>query len=328
VSSIKSLSEFDLIRRFFTHRTPRTLLGVGDDAALVRVGSGMELAVSADMLLEGRHFLPRADAARLGHKSLAVNLSDMAAMGAQPRWATLALSIPRADAAWLGAFAGGFMALARRHRVDLIGGDTTRGPLTICVQIMGEVPKGKALRRDGAKVGDDVWISGQLGGAALALAALKRRVAVPAWERRALEERLHAPTPRVALGIALRGIARSAIDISDGLLADLGHICERSRVGATLHWETLPATPFVRSVAQKSDIAARALLTGGDDYELCFTAPRRRRYDVLAAAKRARTEVMVVGSIAQRTRAGPPVQVLDSIGKPLKIRAKGYDHFG
>jgi len=325
---MKMLSEFDVIQRFFTHRSPGTALGVGDDAALVRVGARMELAISADMLVEGRHFFAGADAALLGHKSLAVNLSDMAAMGAKPRWATLALALPKADARWLGAFSRGFMALAHRHRVDLIGGDTTRGPLTICVQIMGEVPAGKALRRDGAKTGDDIWVSGRLGGAALALAAMKRRVQWPARAMPALAARLHAPTPRIALGMAVRGIASSAIDISDGVLADLGHLCERSRVNATLQWEALPATPFVRSQAQKSDVAARALLTGGDDYELCFTAPRRKRYAVLAAAKRARTEVMVVGCITRRTRAESPVKMVDSVGKPMKLRAKGYDHFG
>jgi len=324
---VTRLSEFEVIRRFFTHRTPGTALGVGDDAALVRVGAGMELAISADMLVEGRHFLPRADPALLGHKSLAVNLSDMAAMGAKPRWATLALSLPQPNASWIAPFARGFMALARKHRVDLIGGDTTRGPLTICVQIMGEVPRGKALRRDGAKAGDDVWVSGRLGSAALALAALQRRAHIAPRELRVLEERLHAPTPRVALGIELRGIARSAIDISDGLLGDLGHICERSRVSAFLEWEALPATPFVRSQAQKIDVAARALLTGGDDYELCFTAPSHKRSAVLAAAKRTCTEVMLVGRVVPHTRS-MRVQVLDSVGKPMKVRSKGYDHFG
>ncbi len=321
------LSEFEVIQRFFTHLSPGTALGVGDDAALVRVSAGMELAVSADMLVEGRHFLPRANAALLGHKSLAVNLSDMAAMGAKPRWATLALSLPQANPTWLGAFANGFMGLARKHRVDLIGGDTTRGPLTICVQIMGEVPRGKALRRDGAKAGDDVWVSGRLGGAALALAALQRRARIAPRDLRLLEERLHAPTPRVALGIALRGIARSAIDISDGLYADLGHICDRSRVSAVLEWEALPATPFVRAQAEKIELAARALLTGGDDYELCFTAASQKRSAVLAAAKRARTEVMLVGRIVPRVRS-VPVRVLDSVGKPMRVHTRGYDHFG
>jgi thiamine-monophosphate kinase len=323
-----TLSEFDVIRRFFTHRAAGAALGVGDDAALLRLRAGMELAVSADMLIENRHFLAGADPALLGHKALAVNLSDMAAMGATPRWATLALALPKVDVRWLGAFAGGFMKLARRHRVDLVGGDTTRGPLSMCVQIMGEVPEGRALRRDGAKVGDEIWVSGLLGSAALGLAAINGRVRVPPRERAALEQRLHAPQPRIALGIALRGIARSAIDISDGLLADLGHICERSGVAAVLNWEALPATPFVRSMAQQTDVAARAILAGGDDYELCFTAPRTRRSDVIAAAERARTNVMVVGRIVPRARRAPHIQVLDSIGKPMRLRWRGYDHFG
>lgn len=322
-----SLSEFELIARFFTHKTPGATLGVGDDAALVRPAKGMELAISADMLVEGRHFLPRANPALLGHKALAVNLSDMAAMGARPRWATLALALPRVDARWLAAFAGGFMKLARAHRVDLVGGDTTRGPLTICVQIMGQVPLGRALRRDTAKPGDDVWVSGELGAAALAVAAGEGGVKVDRRALRVLEQRLHAPTPRVALGLALCGVARSAIDISDGLLADLGHICERSGVGAVIEWEALPATPFVRAQAQRSEAAVRALLAGGDDYELCFTAPRRRRPDVLAAARRARTGIMLIGQITKRERGKPLVQVLDSVGKPFAVRWKGYDHF-
>jgi thiamine-monophosphate kinase len=184
------------------------------------------------------------------------------------------------------------------------------------------------LRRDGARNGDDVWVSGRIGGAALALAGLEGRLKLPPRERRALEQRLHAPTPRLALGAALRGIAHSAIDVSDGLLADLGHICERSKVNAVIEWEALPATPFVRSQAQRSAVAAQALLAGGDDYELCFTAPRRGRAGVLAAAKKARTEVMLVGRIESRKPGAPRVLVLDSIGKPLRVQAKGYDHFG
>ena len=321
------LSEFEIIRRFFTHRAPGAALGVGDDAALVRVRAGMELAISVDMLVEGRHFLAGSDPALLGHKALAVNLSDMAAMGAKPRWATLALALPNANARWLDAFARGFMGLARKFGVDLIGGDTTRGPLTICVQIMGEVPRGRALRRDGAKPGDDIWVSGRIGSAALALAAIEGRVRVPRRERRSLEQRLHTPAPRVQLGIALRGIARSAIDVSDGLLADLGHICERSRVSAIIEWEALPTTPIVRSQAQQSEVAVRAILAGGDDYELCFTASRARRSDVLAAAERAGTEVMLIGQAVRERRGAPSIQVLDSIGKPLRIRWQGYDHF-
>ncbi|MGZ8198273.1 MAG: thiamine-phosphate kinase [Burkholderiales bacterium] len=321
------MSEFDIIRRYFTHAAPQATLGVGDDAAIVRPRAGYELAISVDMLLEGRHFFPGADPERLGHKTLAVNLSDLAAMGATPRWATLAVALPRVDTRWLAAFSRGFFALARRHRVDLIGGDTTRGPLTLCVQVMGEVPRGQALRRDGARLDDDVWVSGQIGGAAMALEVIAGRMRVPASARRALEARLHAPTPRLALGLRLRRIAHSAIDVSDGLLADLGHICERSRVAARVHWEAFPATPLVRALAQ-SERGAQALLAGGDDYELCFTAPRRRRAAVVAAAVKARTPVMLIGTIVRRQRGQPLVQVLDSVGKPLTVRRKGFDHFG
>ena len=324
---MKPLSEFEIIRRFFTHRAAGTTLGVGDDAALVRVRSGMELAVSTDMLIEGQHFLPRTDAALLGHKALAVNLSDMAAMGAKPRWATLALALPGADARWLASFARGFMGLARKHRVDLIGGDTTRGPLAICVQIMGEVPRGQALRRDGAKPGDEIWVSGRIGSAALALAGLQGRLRVPPRERRALEQKLHAPEPRVSLGLQLRRVANSAIDISDGLLADLGHICERSNVAAVIEWEALPAMPYVRSQAQRSEVAVQALLAGGDDYELCFTAPKSQRSNVLWAAHYAKTEVMLIGHVVRPGAGVPRIQLLDSIGKPLRIRSQGYDHF-
>jgi thiamine-monophosphate kinase len=323
-----ALSEFDLIRRYFTHSARGVTLGVGDDAALVRVGRGAELAVSADMLVEGRHFLKGADPALLGHKTLAVNLSDMAAMGARPRWATLAIALPKVDEAWLGGFSRGFMALARRYSVALIGGDTTRGPLTLSVQIMGEVPPGKALRRDGAKAGDDIWVSGYLGEAAMALEMIGSR----GWrglsrdDRRTLEERLHAPTPRVALGLALRGIAHSAIDVSDGLLADLGHICERSGVSATIEWEAIPAIPLVRAHAQ-TDSGARGLLSGGDDYELCFTASPRRRAAVMAAAARSRVRVTMIGRIERKARSPAPVTVLDSVGRALKVKARGYDHF-
>jgi thiamine-monophosphate kinase len=322
------LSEFEIISRFFSHRARSAILGVGDDAALVRVKRGAELAVSADMLVAGRHFLADCDAQLLGHKALAVNLSDMAAMGAQPRWATLALALPRVDESWLAAFAHGFMALARRHRVDLIGGDTTRGPLTICVQIMGEAPRGKALRRDGAKVGDDIWISGELGGAAMALDVIRgyRTPHLALRDRRALEQRLHAPTPRVALGLALRGIAHCAIDVSDGLIADLNHICERSDVGAVINWEALPSSPVVRAYAQ-TDKGARCLLGGGDDYELCFTAPPLNRLRVTRAGMRAAVPVTRVGHITRRPRKQPAVTLLDSVGKPLKVRAQGFDHF-
>ena len=322
------MTEFDLIRRYFTHTARGVTLGVGDDAALVRVAPRSELVVSADMLVEGRHFFAGADPVRLGHKALAVNLSDMAAMGAKPRWATLSIALPRIDDKWLTGFSRGFMALARQFSVALIGGDTTRGPLTLAIQIMGEAPTGKALRRDGAKVGDDVWVSGYLGEAAMALEMIETRgwKRVSKEDRKVLEERLHAPTPRVALGAALRNVAHSAIDVSDGLLADLGHICERSGVSATIEWDAVPAIPLVRAHAQ-TDRGARALLAGGDDYALCFTASRSRRAAVMAAAARARVRVTMIGRIERKTRSGAPVTVLDSVGRPMRSRVRGYDHF-
>ena len=260
-------TEFDLIRRYFTHATPRTVLGVGDDAALIKAGSGKLLAVAADMLVGGRHFFRDADPASVGHKALAVNLSDMAAMGASPRWATLGIALPRADTRWVAAFTKGFMALARKHGVDLIGGDTTRGPLNICVQIIGEVPARQALRRDGAKAGDDIWVSGTLGDAALAVAARNKRIKLKPVERAQAMQRLDWPVPRIALGLALRGVARSVIDVSDGLVADLGHICERSRVAAVVAFERLPVSPMLRRHLA-SPVARSAGVAGGDDYEL------------------------------------------------------------
>ena len=320
-------SEFELIRRFFTYPAPGALLGVGDDAAIVRASRGMDLVVSADMLVSGRHFCSDADAGPLGHKSLAVNLSDMAAMGAAPRWATLSIALPRVDARWLRAFMGGFMRLARRHGVDLVGGDTTRGPLTICVQIIGEVPSGKALRRDGARAGDDIWVSGTLGSAALALAAARGRVRLPSGERRQVEGRLHEPTPRVALGTALRGLARSAIDVSDGFVADLGHICERSRVAAAVEFARLPAAPALQHRLDRP-AARAALLAGGDDYELCFTAAHSRRDAIARVARRLRIRLTRVGTIVSRRGRNPAVSVIDAAGRPIRAERGGFDHFG
>lgn len=321
------LSEFGLIDKYFTHRTRHTLLGVGDDAALIRVRPGHVLAISVDMLVEGRHFFKGADPEALGHKALAVNLSDLAAMGATPRWATLALALPRADTQWLAAFSRGFMRLARAHDVDLIGGDTTRGPLNLCVQIMGEVPAGKALRRDGARVGDDVWVSGNLGDAALAVAARNRKIRVTRTQLASAAKRLDRPTPRVALGAALRGIARSAIDISDGLLGDLGHICERSRVAAVIELDALPQSTLMRAQAHHP-LARSAMLSGGDDYELCFTAPISRRAAVVRAGARTGVSVTRIGRIIRAPQGVTGVAVVDGAGLPLQVRQRGFDHFG
>ena len=321
-----ALSEFELIRRFFTHPTRNAVLGVGDDAALVRARRGSDLALTTDMLVAGRHFRHDADPEQLGHKALAVNLSDIAAMGASPRWAMLALALPRADARWLAAFSRGFMRLARRHGVDLVGGDTTRGPLNVCVQVMGEVPRGRALRRDGARAGEDIWVSGTLGDAALALAAGRGRILVTPRERRALMLRLDAPAPRIGLGIALRGIASGAIDISDGLIADLGHICERSQVSAVVQFDRLPASVIMaRNLGRPA--ARAALLAGGDDYELVFTAGRARRETIARLARRLRLKLTRIGRITRRRGGAPLVTVLDAAGRPIAVKRGGYEHF-
>ncbi len=321
------LSEFDLIRRYFTHPARRAVLGVGDDAALLRPGPGMVLAVSTDMLVSGRHFFPDADPEQLGHKALAVNLSDMAAMGAAPRWATLSIALPNVDTRWLAAFSRGFLRLARRHAVDLVGGDTTRGPRNICVQIVGEVPARRTLRRDGARVGDDIWVSGTLGDAALALAAMQGRLKLAARERAAVARRLHAPTPRIGLGIALRGIARSAIDVSDGLVADLGHICARSRVAAAIEFARVPVSATLRRHLDRPTARA-AMLGGGDDYELCFTAARSKREEVMRAGTRSGVPVARIGHIVSPPAGACAVVVMDAQGLPMRPVRAGFDHFG
>jgi thiamine-monophosphate kinase len=312
------MSEFDLIRRHFTRATPGALLGVGDDAALLQVSAGMTLAVSTDMLVCGTHFFPDADPFLLGHKALAVNLSDMAAMGAAPRWATLALALPDADDAWLERFSAGFFALAHQYGVDLVGGDTTRGPLNLCVTILGEAPSQQALRRDGARPGDEIWLSGCVGDAALALAHLQGHIALSETQFAACAPRLHQPQPRVALGLALRGLANSAIDVSDGLLADLGHILDASQVGAEIEIEALPVSRLLLEQEQQ-----RLALSGGDDYELCFTVPAVRRAEVERISARLALPLTRIGKIV----AGQGCIVHDAAGNPLDIEVGGYDHF-
>ena len=312
------MSEFDLIRRHFTRATPGALLGVGDDAALLQVSAGMTLAVSTDMLVCGTHFFPDADPFLLGHKALAVNLSDMAAMGAAPRWATLALALPDADDAWLERFSAGFFALAHQYGVDLVGGDTTRGPLNLCVTILGEAPSQQALRRDGARPGDEIWLSGCVGDAALALAHLQGHIALSETQFAACAPRLHQPQPRVALGLALRGLANSAIDVSDGLLADLGHILDASQVGAEIEIEALPVSRLLLEQEQQ-----RLALSGGDDYELCFTVPAVRRAEVERISAQLALPLTRIGKIV----AGQGCIVHDAAGNPLDIEVGGYDHF-
>ena len=314
--------EFDLIARHFTRATPGAVLGVGDDCALLAPTPGMQLAVSSDMLLEGRHFSPQDSPAGIGHKSLAVNLSDLAAMGATPRWATLSIALPEADDAWLTAFARGFFRMADQYGLELVGGDTTRGTLTISITVMGEVPPGQALRRDGAQPGDDVWVSGTIGSAALALAYRQGRLFMEQVDAARVLPALYLPTPRVELGIALRGIASGAIDISDGLLGDLGHILARSNVGASLEFAALPTLPVVQAYLHEA-VARDCVLAGGDDYELCFTTPAGKREAVQAAAQSAGVAVTRIGHIT----AEPGLALIDTNGQPLTIEHTGYDHF-
>lgn len=316
------VNEFDLIRRYFTRATPNAVLGAGDDAALLQVNPGNLLVVSSDMLVSGTHFFADADPFLLGHKVLAVNLSDMAAMGASPRWATLALSLPHVDTAWLEKFSAGFFALAQQHGVELVGGDTTRGALNLCVTIFGEVPVQQALRRDGAQLNDNIWVSGTLGDAALALAHLQNRIVLSEAELAACSGALHQPQPRVALGLALRKVANSAIDISDGLLADLGHILQSSKLGAQLDVASLPMSLVLRHCGSDA-LSMQCLLSGGEDYELCFTAHAAQQADVLSIGKQLGLTLTCIGKIV----AQPGCVVLDAAGKPINIETTGYDHF-
>ena len=315
-------SEFDLIRRHFNRPSPQTLLGAGDDAALISVSAGMKLAVSTDMLVSGTHFFPDAEPYQLGWKSLAVNLSDMAAMGALAKWATLAIALPQADEAWLEKFSNGFFACAEKYRVDLIGGDTTRGPLTISVQIMGEVPSGKALKRSGAKTGDEIWVSGTLGDAALALAVLQGGYALPQDQLASCLPALHTPLPKVELGLALRPIAHSAIDISDGLLADLGHILECSEVGAEIRLQDLPRSSVVSSHFDDEQVQGM-VLSGGDDYELCFTATKQKHSEIVNLSQHLALPLSCIGRIT----GGSGLIVRAENGDPINFKETGFDHF-
>jgi thiamine-monophosphate kinase len=322
------LSEFDLIKQYFTRpqrstAPGRTVLGIGDDCALLAPTPGMQLAISSDMLVEGRHFLAGADPIDLGHKALAVNLSDLAAMGAAPRGFTLALALPGADAAWLDGFSRGLFALADACGCELVGGDTTKGPLNICITIFGELAPGTALRRDAAQAGDDIWISGTLGDARLALADSLGELDLDDADRLLAAPRLHAPVPRVALGrrLAEKRLARAALDISDGLVGDLGHILAASNVGAVLDVDALPAGPAL--ARQPRELRRRFTAAGGDDYELCFTAPASNREAILAAGEKSGTAVTRVG----RIEAELGLRLLDRFGAPLEMELRGWDHF-
>lgn len=324
------MGEFDLIARYFTRPVRKAALGVGDDCALLAPAPGMQLAVSSDMLVEGRHFFANVDPEALGHKALAVNLSDLAACGAKPLAFTLALSLPRVDEAWLAGFSRGLLALADAHGCELVGGDTTQGPLNICITVFGEAPSGQALLRSGARPGDDIYVSGTLGDARLALEALLGHIALPAQVLARTRQRLERPTPRVALGLALRGVASSAMDVSDGLLGDLSHILKASGVGARI--DTSLTTDLIAEKAY-STIASgvfdakllhQCTLAGGDDYELAFTAPPARRDAVAAASQASGTPVTRIGTVL----AEPGLQLVDALGHVVENRYASFDHFG
>lgn len=318
------MGEFDLIARYFHRPAKRSPLGVGDDCALLAPAPGMQLAVSSDMLVEGRHFLSTVDPVRLGHKALAVNLSDLAACGAKPLAFTLALALPGVDEPWLEGFSRGLFALAGQHGCELVGGDTTRGPLNICITVFGEVPAGAALLRSGARAGDDVWASGSLGDARLALEVFRGTLALPAEVFAQARARMEQPTPRVALGQALRGTASAAADVSDGLVGDLGHILAASGVGATLDADAAAALVAAAGTPGLDAATLRGCaLAGGDDYELVFTAPPAARAAVVQAGRESGTPVARIG----RIDAEPGLRVVDAAGAPVAQRFGAFDHF-
>ncbi len=317
--------EFALIAKHFDRPAIKALLGVGDDCALWQPTAGQALAISTDTLVSGVHFFAHVDAAKLGHKALAVNLSDLAAMGATPRCFTLALTLPPTlpcvDDAWLAGFASGLFTLAAQHDIELVGGDTTRGPLAISITVIGEIDPNTALRRNGARADDDLWVSGSLGGASLALARLGRNGGNPGVSA-ALIEKLEMPQPRIALGMALRGIAHSAIDISDGLVADLGHIASRSGLKATVFWKDIPRHPALDEEA--GSVQQACVLAGGDDYELCFSAPISSRAAVLGIAESLGLTLSRAGSFSPGVGG---VEVIDESGDRLLLQTLGFDHF-
>ena len=335
------MGEFDLIERYFkapardmAQRNSAVAQGIGDDCALLQPAAGMQLAISSDMLVAGRHFFADVDPLTLGHKALAVNLSDLAACGAKPLAFTLALALPQADEAWLAPFSRGLLALAAEHNCALIGGDTTQGPLNICITVFGEVPKNQALLRNAAKVGDDIYVSGTLGDARLALEVMRGKLALSTEAFTAAKTRLETPTPRVALGMALRGIASSAIDVSDGLQGDLGHVLQQSAVGAVIDAAVvtqllainLIATQAIKTTINSQFTSQKQLqyaLSGGDDYELAFTASVSKRQAVQAAALASNTPVTRIGQI----EAEPGLRLIDAQGQTVPNIFASFDHF-
>ncbi|WP_144162625.1 thiamine-phosphate kinase [Paraburkholderia sp. BCC1885] len=327
------LSEFSLIDRFFARRAGAARarddgsLGIGDDCALLAPRPGEMLAISTDMLVEGRHFFTDVDPYALGHKALAVNLSDLAAMGARPQAFTLAFALPQASEDWLAAFSNGLFELAEHYDCALIGGDTTAGPLNLCITVFGSVPPAQALRRDAAQPGDDIWISGTLGDARAGLGVQRGEWSADAADAATFRRALERPEPRVALGLALRGIARAALDLSDGLAGDLLHILERSNLQAQVDVDAVPRSAALRRLPV--EVQRRCTLAGGDDYELCFTAPAACRADVQAAGREVNIPLTRIGTMSARqsTAEQPAIRWLDAAGHPLTLTLQGFDHF-
>ena len=327
------MGEFDLIERFFKRAARRAVLGIGDDCALMQAPAGSHMAISTDMLVQGRHFFADVDPRTLGHKALAVNLSDLAACGAEPMGFTMALALPHIEERWLAAFAEGLFTLADSHGCELIGGDTTRGPLNICITVFGSVPapagQSQALLRSGAHPGDDIYVSGHLGDARLALEAMQGKLSLPPALLQGTRQRLEEPSPRIALGMALRGLASAAMDLSDGLVGDLGHLLKASQVGATLNTEAALERLCARAHSDWAGAglshtqALHCVLSGGDDYELLFTAPPTARSTVLAAAQSSDTPVTCIG----RIDAQPGLRLLDAAGAPMPNHFASFDHF-
>lgn len=316
-----ALGEFELIEEYFARPVRRAALGVGDDCALLSPAPGMQLAVSSDMLIEGRHFLSTVNSADLGHKALAVNLSDLAACGAAPLGFTLALAMPRADPDFLASFSTGLFALARAHDCELVGGDTTQGPFTICITVFGEVPTGAALLRSGARAGDDLYVSASVGDARLALEVFRGRIQLPGDQFATVRRAMERPQPRIALGQSLRGVASSAIDISDGLLGDLAHVLRRSGVGATVWVDAVPRSGVLAALPLA--MQRECTLAGGDDYELLFTASPSRAEAVQAAARHAGVDVTCIG----RIEPAPGIRLLDAAGQSVVNTFASFDHF-
>ncbi len=333
-----SLGEFDLIARYFHRPARKAVVGNGDDCAILAPAPGMQLAISTDTLVVGRHFIAEVPAQRLGHKCLAVNLSDLAACGARPLAFTLALTLPEANPDWLEGFAQGLLALADAHGCELVGGDTTAGPLSITITVLGEVPAGGALLRRGAQAGDDCWVSGSLGDARIALETWRGQWSglpqLSAEQEALAQDRLDLPTPRVAVGEGLRGLASAVIDVSDGLLSDLGHVLQASTrhcgqpLGAMLAADDLPASAAVRALPVEQRLTC--LLAGGDDYELLFTAPPAQRDRIDALALATGTPLTRIGRIEPQAGVrlvhGPLDGPHTAVQLPHNL-PHGFDHF-